>query len=36
MDFSTTHALLDVLNYIYTPLDEAKYVFGIYIDLKKI
>ena len=32
---STTHALLDVLNYIYTALDERKYVFGIYIDLKK-
>ena len=34
-NFSTTHALLDVLNYIYTALDEGKYVFGIYIDLKK-
>ena len=35
-NFFTTHALLDVLNYIYTALDEGKYVFGIYIDLKKI
>ena len=34
-NFSTTHTLLDVLNYIYTALDEGKYVFGIYIDLKK-
>ena len=34
-NFSTTNALLDVLNYIYTALDEGKYVFGIYIDLKK-
>ena len=34
-NFSTTHALLYVLNYIYTALDEGKYVFGIYIDLKK-
>ena len=34
-NFSATHALLDVLNYIYTALDEGKYVFGIYIDLKK-
>ena len=34
-NFSTTHALLDVLNYIYTALDEGKCVFGIYIDLIK-
>ena len=34
-NFSTTHALLDVLNYIYTALEEGKYLFGIYIDLKK-
>ena len=34
-NFSTTHSLLDVFNYIYTALDEGKYVFGIYIDLKK-
>ena len=34
-NFSLTHALLNVLNYIYTALDEGQYVFGIYIDLKK-
>ena len=34
-NFSTTHELLHILNYIYTALDERKYVFGIYIDLKK-
>ena len=34
-NFSTTHALLDVLHYIYTALDDEKYVFGIYIELKK-
>ena len=34
-NFCTTHALLDVLNYIYTALDEGKYVFVIYIGLKK-
>ena len=32
---STTYALLDVLDYIYTSLDQGKYVFGVYIDLKK-
>ena len=34
-NFSTTQASLDVLYYIYTALDEGKYVFGIYIGLKK-
>ena len=32
---STTYALLDVLDYIYTSLDQGKYVFGVYIDFKK-
>ena len=32
---STTYALLDVSDYIYTSLDQGKYVFGVYIDLKK-
>ena len=34
-NFSLTHALLNVLNYIHTALDEGQYVFGIYIDVKK-
>ena len=34
-NFSITHALLNVLNIIYTALQEVKYVFRIYIDLKK-
>ena len=32
---STTYALLDVLDYIYTSLDQGKYMFGVYIDLKR-
>ena len=32
---STTHALLDVTEYIYNALDEGNYVIGAYIDLKK-
>ena len=32
---STVHALIDLMEYINTFLDHGKYVFGIYIDLKK-
>ena len=32
---STAHALIDLMEYINTCLDQGKYVFGIYIDLKK-
>ena len=32
---STAHALIDLMEYIKTCLDQGKYVFGIYIDLKK-
>ena len=32
---STTHALTEVIDYIYKSLDEGNYVFGIYVDLKK-
>ena len=32
---STGHALIDLMEYINTCLDQGKYVFGIYIDLKK-
>ena len=32
---STTHALLDVTEYIYSALDEGNYVIGAYIGLKK-
>ena len=32
---STSHALIDLIEYINKCLDEGKYVFGIYIDLKK-
>ena len=32
---ATTHALTEVIDYIYKSLDEGNYVFGIYIDLKK-
>ena len=32
---ATTHALTEVIDYIYRSLDEGNYVFGIYIDLKK-
>ena len=32
---STTHALLDVTEYIYNSLDEGNYIIGAYIDLKK-
>ena len=32
---STTHALLDITEYIYNALDEGSYVIGAYIDLKK-
>ena len=32
---ATTHALMEVIDYIYMSLDEGNYVFGIYIDLKK-
>ena len=32
---ATTHALTEVIDYIYKFLDEGNYVFGIYIDLKK-
>ena len=31
---ATTHALTEVIDYIYRSLDEGNYVFGIYIDLK--
>ena len=34
---STSHAtfIMDVMEYIYKSLDENKFVFGVYIDLKK-
>ena len=32
---ATTHALTEVIDYIYKSLDDGNYVFGIYIDLKK-
>ena len=32
---ATTHALTEVIDYIYRSLDEGNYVFGIYIDFKK-
>ena len=32
---SPSHALIDLVEYIYKSLDENKFVFGIYIDLKK-
>ena len=32
---STAHALIDLMEYNNTCLDQGKYVFGIYIDLKK-
>ena len=32
---STAHALIDLMEYTNTCLDRGKYVFGIYIDLKK-
>ena len=34
-NYSTAHALIDLMEYINTCLDQGKYVFGIYIDLKK-
>ena len=32
---STAHALIDLMEYINTCLDQGKYVFGVYIDFKK-
>ena len=32
---ATTHALIGVMEYIYNSLDEGKYAFGIFIDLKQ-
>ena len=32
---STSHALIDVAEYIYKSLDDNKFVFGVYIYLKK-
>ena len=32
---STSHAIMDVIEYIYKSLDENKFVFRAYIDLKK-
>ena len=32
---STSHATMDVMEYIYKSLNENKFVFGVYIDLKK-
>ena len=32
---ATTHALIDVMDYIYKSLDEGKFVIGIFIDFKK-
>ena len=32
---STAHALIDLIEYINTWLDQGKYVFGVYTDLKK-
>ena len=34
-NYATTHALTEVIDYIYKSLDVGNYVFGIYIDLKK-
>ena len=31
---ASTHALIDVMEYINNSLDEGKYVYGIFIDLK--
>ena len=31
----TSHALIDITEYIYNALDKGHFVFGIYIDLKK-
>ena len=33
---STFHALIDITEYIYKALDKGHFVFGIYIDLKKV
>ena len=33
---ATTHALTEVIDYIYKSPDEGNYVFGIYIDLKSL
>ena len=32
---ATSHALMDVTDFIYKALDEGKFVFGLYIDLQK-
>ena len=32
---STSHAILDVMEYIYASLDKNKFVFGVHIDPKK-
>ena len=32
---STSHTLTDAVEYIYRSLDDNKFVFGVYIDLKK-
>ena len=32
---ATSHILMDVTDFIYKALDEGKFVFGLYIDLKK-
>ena len=34
--YSTSHAIIDVMEYIYKSLDENKFFFGVYIDLKSI
>ena len=34
-DHSTTHALVDVLEYIYNALDDGNYVIGVYVDIEK-
>ena len=32
---SASHAMMDVMEYIYKSLDEDKFVFGVYTDLRK-
>ena len=32
---SATHALVDVIEYIYSALDDGNYVIGVYVDFKK-
>ena len=32
---NTSHAIMDVMEYVYKSLDENKFLFGVCIDLKK-